>query len=98
MFAAMSGVASRGSCLTSSSRTREVRVRSLAIEPIVTNTTASAASPAAGPLIPPAARSSQVAELEGLEGVLHGRLYDLSPDPPNPRPDSAAGTRKQVPL
>ena len=22
----------------------------------------------------------------------------LSPDPPNPRPDSAAGTRKQVPL
>ena len=23
---------------------------------------------------------------------------DLSPDPPNPRPDSAAGTRKQVPL
>ena len=23
---------------------------------------------------------------------------DVSPDPPNPRPDSAAGTRKQVPL
>ena len=30
---------------------------------------------------------------EGPEGV-----RDLSPDPPNPRPDSAAGTRKQVPL
>ena len=26
------------------------------------------------------------------------RVRSLSPDPPNPRPDSAAGTRKQVPL
>ena len=29
---------------------------------------------------------------------LRGVLGDLTPDPPNPRPDSAAGTRKQVPL
>ena len=27
-----------------------------------------------------------------------GALLYLTPDPPNPRPDSAAGTRKQVPL
>ena len=27
-----------------------------------------------------------------------GWRASLSPDPPNPRPDSAAGTRKQVPL
>ena len=26
------------------------------------------------------------------------RVRYLIPDPPNPRPDSAAGTRKQVPL
>ena len=26
------------------------------------------------------------------------QIISLSPDPPNPRPDSAAGTRKQVPL
>ena len=26
------------------------------------------------------------------------QVTSVSPDPPNPRPDSAAGTRKQVPL
>ena len=40
------------------------------------------------------------AELRLGQGVRCGRkrVARLSPDPPNPRPDSAAGTRKQVPL
>ena len=34
-----------------------------------------------------------------LNTVKNGaRIGRLNPDPPNPRPDSAAGTRKQVPL
>ena len=32
------------------------------------------------------------------EGGFRVSRSDLIPDPPNPRPDSAAGTRKQVPL
>ena len=31
-------------------------------------------------------------------GAVAGVGAGFSPDPPNPRPDSAAGTRKQVPL
>ena len=40
------------------------------------------------------------AELRLGQGVRCGRkrVARLIPDPPNPRPDSAAGTRKQVPL
>ena len=37
-----------------------------------------------------------LAALAALALVVGGRK--LTPDPPNPRPDSAAGTRKQVPL
>ena len=46
------------------------------------------------------ARATQTVGGFGLKAALTrwGLACQLSPDPPNPRPDSAAGTRKQVPL
>ena len=37
-------------------------------------------------------------EVSKNPGAVQKDRQHLSPDPPNPRPDSAAGTRKQVPL
>ena len=45
----------------------------------------------------PALNTTTIARQRDVRAV-PAQLRPLSPDPPNPRPDSAAGTRKQVPL